>query len=87
MKNVNGNEVQVHTKETLSQLIIHTGNIVSMKHDIMQATRIKTGFGKKSSSPSGRHIGHYKTILKDDIICMVYSILMSVPLTLNLGSL
>jgi hypothetical protein len=34
---------------------------------------------KTSSSPSGRHIGHYKAILKDDLICIVYSTLISVP--------
>ena len=46
--------------------------------------------GKTSSSPSGHphHLGHNKSILKDDIICQqVYTTLMSVPfefgLTLN----
>jgi hypothetical protein len=34
---------------------------------------------KTSSSPSGRHLGHYKSSLKDDILCLVHSILMSTP--------
>ena len=34
---------------------------------------------KTSSSPSRRHLGHYKASLKDDILCLVYSILMSTP--------
>ena len=34
---------------------------------------------KTSSSPSRRHLGHYKASLKVDILCLVYSILMSTP--------
>ena len=42
---------------------------------------------KTSSSPSRRHIGHYKAILKDDTICMVYSpTLMLVPFQFGLPS-
>ena len=33
---------------------------------------------KNSLSPSGRHIGHYKAFLKDNLICMVYSNLSTV---------
>ena len=34
---------------------------------------------KTSSSPSGRHLVHYKAILQDEIISLVYTTLISVP--------
>jgi hypothetical protein len=38
---------------------------------------------KTSLSTSRRHVGHYKASLKDDILCLVYSIL--VPTTFEFG--
>jgi hypothetical protein len=32
-----------------------------------------------SSSPSGRHIGHYKAILKDPVLVRLHSQMMSIP--------
>eukprot|EP00957_Ditylum_brightwellii_P104210 7937134-Ditylum_brightwellii.AAC.1 len=44
----------------------------------------KAAVTKKSemttSSPSGRHYGHYKAVLTDDSICIVHTIMMTLPL-------
>lgn len=34
---------------------------------------------KKTSSPSGSHLGHYRTALTSDSICFVYATLISIP--------
>jgi len=39
----------------------------------------KTTLEKTSSSPSGRHLGHYRAALSSDHICKVYATLMTVP--------
>jgi hypothetical protein len=44
----------------------------------------KTISEKLSSSPSGRHYGHYKAVLKDPKLCELYSTMMSVPFELGL---
>ena len=38
---------------------------------------------KTSSSPSGRHLVHYKASLNDDILCLVHSTVMSIPFKLG----
>ena len=39
----------------------------------------KTTSEKTSSSPSRRHLGHYRAALSSDHICKVYATLMTVP--------
>ena len=39
----------------------------------------KTILEKTSSSPSGRHLGHYRAALSSDHICKVYATLMTLP--------
>ena len=39
---------------------------------------------KLTSSPSGRHYGHYKAVLKDPQICSMYATMMSIPFELGL---
>ena len=44
---------------------------------------LKSVAEKTSSSPSGRHLGHYKASLKDDILCPFYSTVTSIPFELG----
>ena len=49
---------------------------------IISAEDYKAGFEtclKKTSSPSGSHLGHYRTALTSDSICFVYATLISIP--------
>ena len=41
--------------------------------------RFQNYIGETSSSPSRRHLGHYRAALSSDRICMVYATLMTLP--------
>jgi hypothetical protein len=45
----------------------------------------KTISEKLTSSPSGRHYGHYKAVLQDPELCEMYATIMSVPFELWFG--
>ncbi len=55
----------------------------------ISADDFKAGFKaiseKLISSPSGRHYGHYKAVLKEPDLCAMYAVLMSVPFELGFG--
>jgi hypothetical protein len=38
-----------------------------------------------SSSPSGRHIGHYKAIIKDPVLVSLHTAMMSIPFQVGIA--
>ena len=55
----------------------------------ISAEDFKAGFRAISeqltSSPSGRHYGHYKAVLQEPDLCAMYALIMSIPFELGFG--
>jgi len=68
--------------DTLAQLAVSQHPQLS---SIITADQLKSCYkamGKNtSSSPSGRHLGHYKAAILSDPVASIHSIMMSIPLT------
>ncbi len=56
---------------------------IAIKHSIITSKEFQDSYRiakeTTSSSPSGRHIGHYKAILKDPVLTQLHATMMSIP--------